>query len=184
MRGRLAILAIAAVVICASVTDAHAAAKTRRKKVLTVTSPAFKDGGMIPAKYTADGADISPPLQWTGAPANTKSIAVICDDPDAPRGTWVHWVLFNWPADQKDVPENVPPQQTLANGAKQGTNDFGNIGYGGPAPPSGTHRYFFKVYALDKILDLKPSITKSALLAAMNGRIVAQGQIVGKYSRK
>lgn len=183
MHGRLALLVMAGALIATMAADAPAA-RTRRKKVLTVTSPAFKEGGMIPAAYTADGADVSPPLQFDGVPTNAKSIALICDDPDAPRGTWVHWVLFNWPTDQKSIPENVPRQQTLTNGAKQGTNDFGNTGYGGPAPPSGTHRYFFKVYALDKALDLKPGARKADLLAAINGHILAQGQIMGRYSRK
>jgi Raf kinase inhibitor-like YbhB/YbcL family protein len=184
MRGRVLILSIAGAVLCMIVAHAPATSKVRRKNVLTVTSSAFRDGGMIPGKYTADGEDISPPLQWNGVPSNAKSFALIADDPDAPRGTWVHWVLFNWPAAEKSVPENVPPQPNLGNGAKQGTNSFGKTGYGGPAPPSGTHRYFFKVYALDTMLDLPRATKKADLLEAMNGHILAQGQIMGKYSRK
>lgn len=184
MRVRILIMLIAGAVIFSVATSTPAVSKARRKKVLKVTSSAFAEGAMIPSKYTADGPDISPPLQWNNLPANAKSIAIICDDPDAPRGTWVHWVVWDWPADDKSVEEHQPSQPTLANGAKQGTNDFGKTGYGGPAPPSGTHRYFFKVYALDGMLDLKPGAKKADLLAAMSGHIVAQGQLMGKYSRK
>lgn len=151
---------------------------------LKVTSTAFKDGGMIPPKYTADGANVSPPLTIKGIPSNAKSLALICDDPDAPRGTFVHWVIYNWPAKTGTLPENIPPKPKLANGALQGKNDFGNIGYGGPAPPSGTHRYYFKAYALDVMLDLKPGATKSQLEDAMKGHILARGQLMGRYSRK
>ena len=110
-------------------------------------SAAFKDGEKIPEKYSCDGEDVSPPLEWTPAPDKTKTLAIICDDPDAPMGTWVHWVVFNVPADIVQLPENVPPERELNNGAIQGMNDFKKIGYGGPCPPSGTHRYFFKIYA-------------------------------------
>ncbi|MHC4605092.1 MAG: YbhB/YbcL family Raf kinase inhibitor-like protein [Planctomycetota bacterium] len=103
---------------------------------IKITSSAFEEGGLIPPKYTCDGADISPPLQWDAVPEGTKSIALISDDPDAPMGTWVHWVLFNLPAETKELAENIPPDSTLANGAMQGTTDFGRIGYGGPCPPS------------------------------------------------
>ncbi|MDH7602220.1 MAG: YbhB/YbcL family Raf kinase inhibitor-like protein [Armatimonadota bacterium] len=151
---------------------------------LTVTSSAFKDGGMIPRKYTADGANVSPPLAISGIPTAAKSLAIICDDPDAPRGTFVHWVLFNWPSGSKSIPENVPTKERLPNGAIQGKNDFGKIGYGGPAPPYGVHRYYFKAYALDKMLDLKPGITKRQLEDAMKGHILAQGHIMGRYGRK
>jgi Raf kinase inhibitor-like YbhB/YbcL family protein len=150
---------------------------------LKITSSAFKDGGMIPIQYTGDGADISPPLQWDAAPEGTKSIALICDDPDAPMGTWVHWVLFNLPAATTSLAEKVPPDKTLASGARQGTNDFRKIGYGGPMPPSGTHRYFFKIYALDTQLDLPAGANKQGLVKAMQGHILAQGQLVGKYKR-
>jgi Raf kinase inhibitor-like YbhB/YbcL family protein len=131
---------------------------------LTITSTAFEQGGMIPRQYTCDGNDSSPPLAWTSVPDGTKSLALICDDPDAPVGTWVHWVLFNLPADVTALPEHVPPQKTLGNGARQGTNDFRKIGYGGPCPPGGTHRYYFKLYTLDTVLETKPGITKKELL--------------------
>ncbi len=150
---------------------------------IKITSSAFEEGGMIPAKYTCDGADFSPPLQWDAVPEGTKSIALICDDPDAPMGTWVHWVLFNMPAEANELAENIPAEETLPNGAMQGVSDFGRIGYGGPCPPSGTHRYFFKVYALDTKVDLQAGTDKRQLLKAMEGHILEQGQLIGKYKR-
>lgn len=151
---------------------------------IPVTSKAFQPGMAIPQQYTADGADQSPPLHWSEPPSGTKSIALICDDPDAPRGTWVHWVLFNLPPQTRDLEEGVPTTATLDNGAKQGKNDFGKIGYGGPAPPKGqTHRYFFKVYALSASLDLTPGATKAELEDAMRGHILAEGQLMGRYKR-
>lgn len=154
-----------------------------KKMEIKIKSTAFEEGGMIPKKYTCDGKDISPPLVWDSVPDSTKSFALICDDPDAPMGTWVHWVIFNLPANIKDLPENVPPQKTLPNGAKQGTNDFRKIGYGGPCPPGGTHRYYFKLYALDTELTLAAGTTKAILLKAMGGHILAEGQLMGKYKR-
>ena len=151
---------------------------------IKITSSAFKEGGMIPAKYTCDGADISPPLQWDTAPEGTVSIALISDDPDAPMGTWVHWVLFNLPGSTTSLAENVPTDKTLTNGAIQGTNDFRKIGYGGPCPPGGTHRYYFKIYALDAQLDLQAGANKKELLRAMQGHILAEGQLMGKYKRQ
>lgn len=148
-----------------------------------ITSSAFKDGGMIPSKYTCDGQNISPPLSWTSVPEETKSIALTFTDPDAPGGMWVHWVIFNLPADTRELPEKVPPQKTLPNGARQGTNDFRKIGYGGPCPPDGTHRYYFNLYALDAEIDLQPGITESELLKAIEGSILAEGQLMGKYKR-
>ena len=150
---------------------------------MKISSTAFENGGNIPVKYTCDGEDVSPPLSWEGVPQEAVSLALICDDPDAPMGTWVHWVLFNIPPDVKGLPENIPPQPTLDNGAVHGINDFRNYGYGGPCPPGGTHRYFFKLYALDTKLDLKPGATKAQLLDAMEGHVLAQGELMGKYSR-
>jgi len=138
---------------------------------------------MIPEKYTCDGSDISPPLSWSGVPDNTQSIALISDDPDAPMGTWVHWVLFNIPPDVDTLPENIPQEEELENGAKQGITDFFRIGYGGPCPPGGTHRYYFKLYALDTMLDAEAGITKKELLELMEGHILAQGQLMGRYQR-
>ena len=154
-----------------------------KKMQIEVKSSAFEDGGMIPKLYTCDGTDVSPPLAWTSVPKGTKSIALIADDPDAPMGTWVHWVLFNLPAHLKGLPENVPPQKSLENGGMQGTNDFRKIGYGGPCPPGGTHRYYFKVYALDMEINLQAGATKRKLLKAMEGHILAEGQLIGKYKR-
>jgi hypothetical protein len=158
--------------------------KEAGKMTIQVTSPAFAEGAMIPAKYTGDGDDASPPLRWSDAPDGTKSFALIADDPDAPMGTWVHWVLFNLPADARELPEAVPSEGTLPSGARQGRNDFRKIGYGGPMPPSGTHRYYFKLYALDTALDLKPGATKAQLVKAMEGHVLGQGQLMGKYSRR
>ena len=152
---------------------------------MELTSTAIGEGGTIPKQCTGDGKDLSPPLRWSGAPANAQSFAVICDDPDAPRTQpWVHWVLFNLPAATHELAEGVPPNETLANDAKQGKNDFGKIGYGGPAPPPGKpHRYYFKLYALDTVLNLKAGATKSELEQAMKGHILATGQLMGKYAR-
>lgn len=151
---------------------------------ISVSSSAFADGGMIPGKYTAGGADISPPLRWEGVPGGTVSIAIICDDPDAPMGTWVHWVIWNLPGDIGELAEDVPATDSLDNGAKEGTTDFGRIGWGGPAPPSGVHRYYFKVYALDCMLELKAGAVKDQLLEAMDGHVLAEGQMMGRYKRQ
>ena len=151
---------------------------------IKIKSLAFVPGGKIPGKYTCDGMDISPPLSWTSGPEGTKTFALICDDPDAPMGTWVHWVLFNLPADITEFRENVPPDKELENGAKQGMNDFRKIGYGGPCPPGGTHRYFFKLYALDTEINLEAGATKAELLEAIEGHILAEGQMIGRYERR
>lgn len=150
---------------------------------IKITSSALADAGEIPSKYTCDGEDVSPPLQWDFIPAETQSIALICDDPDAPMGTFVHWVLFNVPPDVRELPENVAREATLEDGSQQGVNDFGKTGYGGPCPPSGTHRYFFKIYALDTKMDLGQSARKDALVKAMKDHILAEGQLMGKYKR-
>ena len=150
---------------------------------IKIISSAFEDGGIIPAKYTCDGEDVSPPLRWDMVPDGTQSIALICDDPDAPVGTWVHWVLYNLSPGTEGLDENFPDDETLADGTRQGVTDFGKTGYGGPCPPSGTHRYFFKIYALDTKIDTATIIDKAKLLEAMEGHILAQGQLIGKYKR-
>jgi len=150
---------------------------------LVLKSAAFSEGGWIPEKYTCDGDNVSPPLEWSGLPAGTASLALICDDPDAPMGTWVHWVVFNIPPETDGLPENVPPERELKQGGLQGINDFRKIGYGGPCPPGGTHRYSFKLYALDCRLDLPAGITKAQLMAAMEGHILDQAVLMGRYSR-
>jgi Raf kinase inhibitor-like YbhB/YbcL family protein len=151
--------------------------------VLEITSSAFAEGEMIPSRYTCDGADLSPDLAWRGVPEAAQSLTLICDDPDAPGGTWVHWVLFNMPADTDGLPSGIPSDATLENGARHGTNDFRRLGYGGPCPPGGTHRYFFRLYALDIALDLESGIDPARLLEAMEGHILAEAQLMGKYKR-
>jgi len=153
-------------------------------ETLRVLSSAFKEGGMIPQRYACDGEDISPPLSWEAVPEGTRSIALIVDDPDAPRGTFVHWVLYDLPANLRELPEKLPREKTLPGGGTQGTNSFGKIGYGGPCPPSGTHRYFFKVYALNAQTNLAPGKSKEDLLETMEGHILAQGQIMGRYKKQ
>jgi len=150
---------------------------------ITITSTAFTEGSMIPQDYTCDGEDISPPLAWSGVPDGTKSLALICDDPDAPMGTWVHWVLFNMPAHIMELPAKISPEKIIQSGAKHGINDFRKSGYGGPCPPGGTHRYYFKLYALDTEINLEAGITKAQLLKTMEGHILTEGQLMGRYSR-
>jgi len=151
---------------------------------LELKSSDFSSGGSIPRQFTCDGADISPALAWNEPPAATQSFALIADDPDAPVGTWVHWVLFDLPANVRSLPQNVPKQEQLADGSRQGHNDFRKIGYGGPCPPPGKpHRYFFKLYALDTKLNLKPGATKKDVERAMQGHILAQGEWMGRYGR-
>lgn len=148
-----------------------------------LTSSAFQEGQPIPATYTCKGVNISPPLEWSGVPKTAKALAIIADDPDAPSGTWVHWVLYNLPADNIGLVEYVPVTESLKAGGFQGKNDFGKIGYGGPCPPSGTHRYFFKIYALDAELPLKAGATKADVEKAMEGHVVAQALLMGTYGR-
>ena len=149
-----------------------------------LTSTAFQAGGMIPGKFTCDGADVSPALAWSDPPLGTQSFALIMDDPDAPGRTWVHWVLYDLPASARELPEGVPKQNKLESGALQGNNDFPKIGYGGPCPPPGpAHRYFFKLYALDAKTGLKPGATKADLEKVMKGHILAQTELVGRYKR-
>jgi len=150
---------------------------------MQISSSAFSEGGTIPKKFTCDGPDASPQLSWSGAPASTQSFALIMDDPDAPVGTWVHWVFYNLPANIKELAEGVEKKEQAAGGV-QGRNDFKKIGYGGPCPPPGMpHRYFFKLYALDSKLDLKAGASKADVERAMKGHILAQGQLVGRYGR-
>ena len=153
--------------------------EARDMNTLKLSSTAFKHNESIPSKYTCDGADINPPLMIENVPANAKSLALIVDDPDAPVGTWVHWILWNMSPSTAEIKEDsVPP------GAQQGINDFRKSDYGGPCPPSGTHRYFFKVYALDTTLSLGPKTKKADLERTMQGHIVAQGELIGLYKRK
>jgi Raf kinase inhibitor-like YbhB/YbcL family protein len=150
---------------------------------MELISPAFDEGGMIPGRYTCDGADVSPPLKWNALPRGTKSLAIICDDPDAPVGNWVHWVYYDIPAGTEGLSEKVATDDRPAEGGTQGLNDFRKIGYGGPCPPGGTHRYYFKLYALDTTLDLSSGATKKQVLKAMENHIIGQTQLMGKYRR-
>lgn len=151
---------------------------------LNLTSPDFGSGATIPKKFTCDGEDLSPALQWKAPAAATQSFALIADDPDAPVGTWVHWVLFDLPPTLRSLPQNFPKDQQASDGSRQGMNDFDKIGYAGPCPPPGKpHRYFFKLYALDTRLNLKPGATKKDVERAMQGHILARGEYLGRYSR-
>ena len=153
--------------------------------IIQLTSSAFVEGAAIPVRNTCDGQDVSPPLKWSKVPQGTRSLALICDDPDAPVGTWVHWVLYNVPSAVGELPEGLEAKEILPNGARQGMNDFGRIGYGGPCPPGGSsHRYFFKIYALDNELVLKAKAVKKDVLKDMEGHILAEGQLMGTYKRK
>lgn len=148
-----------------------------------LASTAFAHEEEIPERYTCDGEDISPPLQWGDPPAGTQSFALICDDPDAPGGTWVHWLLYNLSTDVRGLPEAVPAQQELADGSQHGRNSWGRSDYGGPCPPRGTHRYIFTLYALDTTLDLAPGADKATLLQAMEGHVLAETALIGLYAR-
>ena len=150
----------------------------------TLTSAAFQEGGAIPSRYTCDGEDLSPPLAWSEPPAGTRSVALISDDPDAPGKTWVHWVLYHLPPTSQGLPEGLPTAAQLPDGARQGTTDFGRSGYGGPCPPSGTHRYVFTLYALETMLSLPPGATKRKVEGAMKGHVLAQATLMGTYARR
>jgi len=152
---------------------------------LELKSDAFVNGQSIPAKYSCIGKNISPALTWNDPPAGTQSFALIADDPDAPVGTWVHWVLFNIPADERSLPEDLPVtgKNVDPNAIYFGKNSSGNTRYDGPCPPSGTHRYYFKLYALDSLVNLLPGATKEELLKAMQGHILAQGELMGTFSK-
>jgi Raf kinase inhibitor-like YbhB/YbcL family protein len=145
---------------------------------MKITSSAFREGGNIPSQFTCDGADSSPPLQIAEIPSGAKSLALIVDDPDAPSGLFTHWMVWNISPQTNTIAEGSTPKGV------HGTNDFGKSGYGGPCPPSGTHRYYFKIFALDGELNLPPGTKRSQLDAAMKGHVVAQGELMGRYSRK
>ena len=170
--------AVAGLLLLASCGPTDPADDSLVGQKMTLTSAAFPPGGAIPAKYTSDGADVSPPLTWTGTPAGTKTFALVCDDPDAPAGTWVHWVLFDLSGAKSSLDEGS------AGGGIQGRNDFGKNAYGGPAPPDGTHRYYFKVYALDAELPLKAGATREQLLAAAKGHTLGTGVLMGRYTKR
>jgi len=187
----IVLLAGLSVVACHSpgrddtLTTATNSSQSKTKvKTMKLESSAFKANGFIPGKYTCDGEDISPPLSWDEPPSGTQSLALIVDDPDAPGGIFVHWVLYDIPGTVRQLTAEIAAVSTLPNGGIQGKNDFGKFGYGGPCPPSGTHRYFFKLYALDKKLGLEPGATKAQIVAAMDGHILAIAQLIGRYQRQ
>jgi hypothetical protein len=151
---------------------------------IKITSTAFNNGDFIPPKYTCDGANISPHLTWEGIPEGTKTLALIVDDPDAPGHTFVHWVVYNIPVHVKELLEGVTPTRNIPEDVLMGTNDYGHIGYGGPCPPPGTHRYFFKLYALNSPLHLEAGATKDHVLKAMEKHVLGQAELMGKYKRK
>lgn len=178
------LLAGAALVLGAGCHKASGPKEPEPAASIRLTSPAFKDGESIPKKYTADGENVSPPLRWEEPPRGAQSFALICEDPDAPGGTFYHWVLFNLPADARELKEGVPPTGELPDGARQGKNSFDKVGYGGPSPPEGKpHRYVFKLFALDRKLDLSAGATRDQLVTAMKGHALAGGQLTGKYGR-
>lgn len=157
-------------------------AEEPREKI-TVRSPAFGEGGRIPPDFTCDGADMSPPIEWSGVPAGSKSLALIAEDPDAPAGNWTHWLIFDLSPDLTQLPAGISSGEKLSMNGSQGRTDFGKTIYRGPCPPDGEHRYFFKVYALDARLGLKPGASKQELSQAMQGHILAEGVLMGKYDR-
>ncbi len=151
---------------------------------LTVTSPSFRQGDRIPKRFTADGGDLAPALNWSKPPGKTKSLALIMDDPDAPAGTWTHWVIYNLPPDSQQLKEGTARQATLPDGSRQGRNSWGRTGYSGPAPPPGqAHRYFFRLYAADSKIDLKQGVSREDLLLALKGHVIAEGELAATYSR-
>ncbi len=150
-----------------------------------IESPAWRAGETIPTKFTCDGADVSPPLEWKSAPTGTRSFSLVAEDPDAPAGLFTHWMIYNLPANSALLAENQPRQKELDNGARQGRNGFGKIGFGGPCPPPGpAHRYFFRLYALNAKLDLAPGASREEFDRAMAGHIVAQADYLGRYGRR
>ncbi|MBI4598198.1 MAG: YbhB/YbcL family Raf kinase inhibitor-like protein [Candidatus Omnitrophica bacterium] len=151
---------------------------------LTLTSEAFAEGAPIPSACTCDGKNASPALAWTEPPPGTRSFALIADDPDAPGNTWVHWVVYNIPIAARELPDGLQKTAERPDGTRQGLNDFGKVGYGGPCPPSGTHRYYFKLYALDTELNFTTTVTKAKLEQAMRGHILGQAQLMGTYQRQ
>lgn len=177
--------ALSLVSACGAQTTETETETQTNQLTMQLTSSAFKDGEAIPAQFTCQGRNISPPLIWSGVPGAAKSLALIVDDPDAPSGVWVHWVLYDLPSSTNELSEDVPKSQHIPGGATQGLNDFKHLGYGGPCPPPGKpHRYFFKLYALDKILELKPGASKQDVERAMQGHVLAEGQLMGTYQRR
>jgi len=182
------LLAVLPLFICVAGLALVASNKTKNQKTeeimsMTLSSPAFDAGQAIPLTYSCRGRDISPALEWSDPPAGTQSFALIMDDPDAPVGTWDHWVLYNIPASTRRLAEAIPPEASLSDGSLHGKNSWGRLGYGGPCPPSGTHRYFFRLYALDTTLPLASGASKKQVLEAMKGHILGQAELMGTFSK-
>ncbi len=167
---------VAIVLVCLSIAYA-------KEATMRIYSPAFDLGGMIPVRYTCDGEDISLPLEIEGLPAGTKSVAIVMEDPDAPVGLFTHWLIYDIPPTIAELPEGIPPAPNLSQGIKQGRNDFGNIGYGGPCPPGGTHRYFIKAYALDTYLDAPAGLDRAELLRLIAPHVIGEAEYMGVYAR-
>jgi Raf kinase inhibitor-like YbhB/YbcL family protein len=179
-----AILLPAVLTACGGTREPAAGPEEQTAVKLELTSAAFQEGDTIPSRHTCDGPDLSPPLAWSAPPDGAQSLALTCDDPDAPVGTWVHWLLYDLPPDATALAEGIPPDEEPATGGRHGRNSWGEVGYGGPCPPPGpAHRYFFKLYALDVRLDLPAGATQKELLKAIEGHILAEGQLMGLYKR-
>ncbi len=181
---KLLLLSILIIPISQTDIQKHMNGQKEKKMDFKIFSTAFKEGEMIPDKYTCDGINISPPLNWSNPPAGTKTFTLINDDPDAPIGDWVHWIVFNIPTDVRELKEEASSKHLLPKGSLEGMNDFRKNNYGGPCPPLGTHRYFFKLFALDIVLPLKESAVKKQLLDSMKGHILAEATLIGKYKRQ
>jgi Raf kinase inhibitor-like YbhB/YbcL family protein len=181
--GKFILAAVITLGCLASITSCSRRPAETAPLSLEFISPDFSPGATIPKLLTCDGGDLSPALQWKSPPNATQSFALIADDPDAPVGTWVHWVIFDMPPTLRSLSQNFPRLGQSADGSRQGSNDFDKIGYGGPCPPAGQlHRYFFKLYALDTKLNLKPGATKKDVERAMQGHILARGEYIGRYA--
>jgi Raf kinase inhibitor-like YbhB/YbcL family protein len=178
------LLALAAALLIAACGSSVPTSTPPATGGMALSSSAFEAGTAIPAKYTCAGDDISPALQWSGPPPDTASFALIMDDPDAPGGTWVHWVVYNLPPDTHSLLASIPAEQESTGEGFQGSNSWGRLGYGGPCPPSGTHRYFFKLYALDTTLDLAAGATKEQVTQAMAGHILVQTELMGTFTHQ
>lgn len=175
---------IASILMFSASGPGFAARNDADPAALRLTAPAFQPNGEIPRRFTCEGDNVSPALQWTDPPAETRSLVLIADDPDAPAGTWVHWVVYDLPSAGRSLHEGVPAQDRIDGGGTQGRNDFQKVGYGGPCPPPGKpHRYFFKLYALDVKLNLQPGATKQEVERAMQGHVVARTELIGRFGR-
>lgn len=184
LSGSLSCVTLLLLALAAPMITPAPQSKGRNQSMLQLTSTAFQTGSNIPSKFSCDDRNVSPELSWSGAPAGTKSFALLMHDPDAPvAGGYTHWLVYNLPASSAHIPENAPNQDRLPGGGLQGKNDSGTYGYTGPCPPSGTHRYYFRLYALDLELDPRAGSSKSGLEKAMQGHVLAQAELLGRYKR-